>query len=348
MKKRFIILAGILAATFATPKVEACSRMVYTGENNIVVTGRSMDWATPMESNLWAFPRGMEKNGNVSGNSLKWTSKYGSVVTSAFEICSTDGINEKGLVANILWLAESKYPARDKNKPGITIAAWLQYILDTCATVDEAVALMQSDSFQIVTTQVPGENRDATLHMSVNDATGDSAIFEYLDGQLSVHHSKEYKVLTNSPSYDQQLAIAGYWNQVGGLDFLPGTNRAADRFARANFYVNALPQTSDDKLAVASVLSVARNTSVPYGISTPDKPEISSTQWRTVSDSKNKLYFFEHALTPNTIWVDLNKLDLSKGAPVLKLQLAQDQSYVGEVSAQFKPSKPFEFLPVMN
>ena len=348
MKKKFVFILGLVAALTAS-KVDACTRMVYTGDNNIVVTGRSMDWVTPMESNLWAFPRGIEKNGNVSGNSLKWKSKYGSVITSAFEICSTDGINEKGLVANVLWLQESEYPTRDKTKPGLTIAAWVQYVLDTCASVDEAVALMESNSFQIVTTQVPGDGGDATLHMSVSDATGDNAIFEFLNGGLHVHHNKNYKVLTNSPTYDQQLAIAGYWDkQVGGLDFLPGTNRAADRFSRANFYVNILPQTSDDKLAVASVLSVVRNASVPYGISTPDKPEISSTQWRTVSDSKNKLYFFEDALTPNTIWVDLNKLDLSEGAPTLKLEVAQGQSYVGEVSSEFKPTKAFEFLPAMN
>lgn len=347
MKKRFGFLLG-LVALLAIPKTEACTRMVYTGDNNIVLTGRSMDWKTPMESNLWVFPRGMERNGEVSGNSLKWTSKYGSVITSAFEICSTDGINEKGLVANILWLAESKYPTRDKKKPGITIAAWVQYVLDNYATVDEVVKAMESNSFQLVTTQVPGEDRLATLHLSVSDSNGDSAIFEYLDGKLTVHHSKDYKVLTNSPSYDQQLAIAGYWNSVGGLDFMPGTNRAADRFARASFYVNALPKTADNKLAIASVLSVVRNASVPYGISTPDHPEISTTQWRTVSDSKNKVYIFEETLTPNTFWVDLNKLDLSKGAPTLKLELAGGQTYSGEVSTNFKEAKPFEFLPIMN
>ena len=349
MKKKFVLLLGLVAAFVATPKVEACTRMVYTGDNNIVLTGRSMDWKTPMGSNIWAFPRGMERNGEVSGNSLKWTSKYGSVITSAFEICSTDGINEKGLVANVLWLQESQYEKRDKKKPGLTIAAWVQYVLDNCATVDEAVKLMESNSFQLVTTKVPGEERDATLHMAVSDATGDNAIFEYLDGKLNVHHNKEYKVLTNSPSYDQQLAISQqYWNGVGGLDFLPGTNRAADRFARASFYVNALPKTADDKLAIASVFSVARNTSVPYGISTPNQPEISTTQWRTVSDSKNKLYFFEETLTPNTFWVDLSKLDLSKGAPTLKLEVAGGQTYTGEASANFKEAKPFEFLPIMD
>ncbi len=53
---------------------------------------------TEMHSNLWVFPKGMERNGETGANSLKWTSKYGSVVTSAFEIASTDGMNEKGLV----------------------------------------------------------------------------------------------------------------------------------------------------------------------------------------------------------------------------------------------------------
>ena len=344
--KKYLFTLVLLFTIYANSN--ACSRVVYTGSEGMVVTGRTMDWKTPMESNLWAFPKGMERNGEVSGNSLKWTSKYGSVVTSAFEICSTDGINEEGLVANILWLVESEYPVRDKQKPGITIAAWVQYILDNFATVDEAVKAMESDQFQLVTTHVPGETRLATLHLSVSDATGDNAIFEYIDGKLNVHHSKDYKVLTNSPVYDQQLAIAQYWKQVGGLSFLPGTNRAADRFARASFYVDVLPKTADAKLAIASVFSLMRNVSVPYGISTPDQPEISSTQWRSVSDSKNKIYFFEETLTPNTFWVDLKKLNLTKGAPTLKLELANGQSYTGEASANFKAAKPFQFLPIMD
>lgn len=75
-----------------------CTRVVYSGKNGMVATGRSMDWKTEMHSNLWVFPKGMERNGETGTNSLKWTSKYGSVVTSAFEIASTDGMNEKGLV----------------------------------------------------------------------------------------------------------------------------------------------------------------------------------------------------------------------------------------------------------
>ena len=295
-----------------------CTRVVYSGTNKMVVTGRSMDWKTEMHSNLWVFPKGMERNGETGVNSLQWTSKYGSVVASAFEIASTDGINEKGLVANLLWLPETEYPVRDKSKPGLAITAWVQYMLDNFASVDEAVSFIDENTFQVVSDKMPDGSRLATLHLSISDATSDCAIFEYIGGQLTVYHSKDYKVMTNSPTYNKQLALNEYWKSIGGLSFLPGTNRPSDRFARASFYIDALPKTDDQRIAIASVFSVVRNASVPYGISTPESPEISTTQWRTVSDSKNLRYFFESSLTPNTFWVNLQELDLSEGAPVLK------------------------------
>ena len=105
--------------------------------------------------------------------------------------------------------------------------------------------------------------------------------------------------MTNSPTYDKQLAMEEYRKQIGGTVMLPGTSRAADRFARASFYINAIPKDEDPDLALASVFSVIRNVSVPFGITTPDEPNISSTRWRTVADHKRMIYFFESALTPN-------------------------------------------------
>ena len=129
---------------------------------------------------------------------------------------------------------------------------------------------------------------------------------------------------------------------------LPGTNRAADRFVRASFYVNAIPKTDDAWLSVAAVSSVMRNVSVPYGISTPDEPNISSTRWRTVVDHKSLRYFFESALSPNAFWVDLKNLDFSEGAPVRRLELGDGERnvYAGEASSKFEPAEPFTFLAV--
>lgn len=325
-----------------------CTRVVYKGTNSMVVTGRNMDWKTDMHSNIWVFPRGMERNGETDSNSLVWKSKYGSVMTSAFEIASTDGMNEKGLVANLLWLPETKYPLRDKNKPGLAITMWVQYMLDNFATVEEAVSFIKEDTFQVVSDIMPDGSRLATLHLSISDGTGDCAVFEYTEGKLNVYHSMDYKVMTNSPTYDQQMALNDYWKSIGGLTFLPGTNRPADRFARASFYVDALPKTDDQRIVIASLFSVMRNVSVPHGISTPDMPEISTTQWRTVSDSKNLTYFFESSLTPNTFWVRLQDIDLSEGAPVLKLTIAGGETYNGNTAGHFKPTQPLVFMGVQG
>lgn len=342
-------MAAAASVALAPAAASACTRFVYHGADNDVITARSMDWKLDVATNLYILPRGMTRTGETGPNSIKWTAKYGSVVATGYDVATTDGMNEAGLMANLLWLVESEYPAFGKgSKPGLTIAAWAQYVLDNFATVQEAVTALEKEPFTVVTDKTPGEERLATLHLSISDASGDSAIIEYIGGKQVIHHSRQYQVMTNSPIFEEQLALASYWKQIGGVTFLPGTNRSADRFVRASFYVNAIPKSQDPVEAVASVFSVIRNVSVPFGITTPDEPNISSTRWRTVADHKRKLYFFESALTPNTFWVDLKRLDLSPGAKVMKLDLGKDQRnvYSGETSGEFKEAPPFKFLGV--
>lgn len=138
------------------------------------------------------------------------------------------------------------------------------------------------------------------------------------------------------------------WEGIGGNVMLPGTNRAADRFVRARFYIDAIPKIEDRRMATASVFSVIRNVSVPFGISTPGQPNISSTRWRTVADHKELIYYFESAVTPNTFWVNLKDLDLEPGAPVRALKLGPDQreTFAGEVSDAFEETEPMRFLGV--
>ncbi|MBB3317869.1 choloylglycine hydrolase [Rhizobium sp. BK181] len=327
---------------------EACTRLVYLGPDGNIITARSMDWKSDVATNLWVLPRGIDRNGEAGPNSIKWTARYGSVVATGYDVSTTDGVNEAGLNVNLLWLVESEYPKFDKDsKPGLTIAAWGQYVLDNFASVDEAVAALEKEPFTVVTDNVPGENRLTTLHLSMSDKTGDSAIVEYINGRQVIHHDRKYQVMTNSPIFDEQLALNSYWKQIGGTVMLPGTNRASDRFARASFYVNAIPKDEDPNRALASVFSVIRNASVPYGLNTPEEPNISSTRWRTVVDHKRMLYFFESALTPNTFWVDLKAIDFSKDSgKVMKLDLGenQDHTYAGDATKDFKESAPFKFL----
>lgn len=346
---RVLALVTAIVLVFSACQADSCTRVVYLGPNGSVITARSMDWKTDIGTNLWILPRGFHRSGEAGPHSLEWTAKYGSVVATAYEVSSADGMNEKGLVANLLWLMESRYPEPKSPKPGLSISLWAQYVLDNFASVQEAVDALSQEPFTLITDKVPGDDMTAAMHLSMSDATGDSAIIEYIDGKQVIHHDRSYQVMTNSPTFDKQLAMEEYWKGIGGTVILPGTNRAADRFARASFYIQAIPKAEDPDLAIASVFSVIRNVSVPYGITTPDEPNISSTRWRTVADHKRLIYFFESALTPNAFWVDLKGVDFSsETGKVMRLDLGPNQrsTYSGNALKDFKVTKPFKFLGV--
>lgn len=333
----------MVAAAAVTGKADACTRAVYLGPDNMIVTGRTMDWKEDPQSNIYFFPRGMERRGGKTDNTVKWTSVYGSVVTAGYDIGVCDGMNEKGLVANLLFLAESDYHRPDDKRPVMGLSIWTQYVLDNFATVDEAVDALGKEVFRIDDPDLPNGAK-STLHLSISDPTGNSAIFEYINGNLVIHHGRDCQVMTNSPTYDKQQTLDDYWEQIGGLVMLPGTNRASDRFVRASFYIKALPQTADYRQAVAGVFSVMRNVSVPLGISIPSQPNIASTRWRTVADQKNRVYYFESTLSPDIFWIDLNALDFSADKNVRKLTLTNGEIYSGDAAAKMQDAEPLPFL----
>lgn len=345
-----LLASALLASALLAPAAgEACSRAVYFGLEGQTVTGRTMDWfEADLGTNIWLYPRGLTRTSNTDRPTV-WKSKYGSLVTTLYEGASADGMNERGLVANLLYLPESKYPATSAadGRPTLANSAWVQYVLDNYATVAEAVADLRKESFRMVAITAP-TGEPGTVHLSISDTSGDSAIFEYLDGRLVIHHGRQYQVMTNSPTFDQQLALDAYWKGIGGSTFLPGTNRAADRFVRASYYINEAKQSADPRTAVAAIFSVMRNVSVPIGIKIPGQPNIADTLWLTVADQKNRVYFYQDTKSPGIVWADMKKLDFSEGSGARKLQLAGNPDLAGDQTANFKPAEVFKFMIPKN
>jgi penicillin V acylase-like amidase (Ntn superfamily) len=339
-------MAIALAFAITSPHVaHACSRVVYFGKDGQTVTGRTMDWFVPdMQTNMWVYPRGLERNSNTA-TPVIWKAKYGSLVTTIYEGGAADGMNEAGLVANVLYLVESKFAPKVEGdtRPTLAVSAWVQYALDNFATTAEAVAAFRKEDFRIVPIRAP-TGEPGTLHLSISDASGDSAIFEFVEGKLVIHHGRQYQVMTNSPTFDQQLALAAYWKNIGGQVMLPGTNRAADRFARLSYYVNQVTQTADPRAAVTTVFSVMRNVSVPLGIKVEGQPNIADTLWLAVSDQKNKVYYYQDTRSPSIIWVNLKALNFGEGTGARKLQLDGNPNLGGEQTSNFKPAEVFKFM----
>lgn len=351
MAKRHLGFAvwALIAAVVSASVAQACTRAVYLGPDKRILTGRSMDWKLPMVSNLWVFPRGLQRNGVAGERSAQWVSQYGSLVVSGYDIATADGMNETGLVVNLLWEVEATYPEDDGTTPTISLSIFPQYLLDRYATVAEAVADLKENPVLVQGGEVPvgPPGRAATVHVSMSDASGDSAIVEFVDGEMTIWHDRDYQIMTNEPTYERQLAIREYWEGVNPREFLPGTVRATDRFVRASFYINAVEQTADPRRAAASVFSVIRQASVPWGISIDGQPNLSTTRWRVVADHQDRRYYLESAISPSVFWVDFEELDFSEGVEIMKLDLGVDMERVlsGEQSGAFQPSQPFAFQP---
>ena len=357
MAKRALIrlLTPLLAVAVVlglAPPANACSRVTWLGPDGMVITGRSMDWPYSFHSHLYAVPAGSTQEGAGGVNSLTWTRKYG-----AIEVAGTtdpsgpidgvfDGMNTTGLVANLLYLGESDFgSAPTDNRPRLSFAGWVDYVLTIFATVNEVVDAFTNPAIYIVPINFgPGGAAHPTVHLSVTDASGDSAIIEYLDGKPVIHHGRQYQVMTNSPTYDEQLKLNAKWDDVDKNKDLPGSIQSQDRFVRASYYLSKLPQTTDERQAVAGVFSVMRNVSVPWGVGDPEHPNLSPTYWRSVADSTNKIYYFESALSPNIVWVNLKNINLAAGSGTRAVRVEENYSIIGNIDNQLAAAAPIAFL----
>jgi penicillin V acylase-like amidase (Ntn superfamily) len=312
-----------------------CTRVLWNDNPLAKVAARSMDWPVSTEPVLTVFPAGIARDGGVLGghrlpdeNPLTWTSKHGSVVTSIYGVGTVDGVNEHGLAGHALYLAVCEFEARDPAKPSVHAALWLQLLLDQAATVAEALAILEG--VQVTMVEVNGYR--SNLHLALEDASGDSAVIEFVGGEMQVHHGAQYTIMTNDPPFAEQLALLAeqdYSNPSRDMP-LPGNVNARDRFQRCAFFMALLPDPKNVREAVAGPLAIVRNASVPFGAPYGEFG-IYNTEYRTVVDVTNLRYFFELTTSPNLMWIDLAKVDLTSGASVRTLN-PDDIALAGEVS----------------
>lgn len=331
---------------FGVQQARACTRILWNDNKLGVFAARTMDWPESTQPILTVFPRGVQRHGGRVGAEVvekdhpaRWTSKYGSMVVAAYAVGTVDGFNEKGLAVHLLYLHATDFGARDKSRPAVQAGLWGQYLLDNAASVAEAIKL--HEGIQVIMAEAQGHK--ATVHLALEDAGGDSAIIEYIGGKPVIHHGRQYKIMTNDPTYDQQLEL------LQKLDFskpssdtpLPGNVKPTDRFQRAAYYVALLPEPQSERQAVAGMLAVARNVSVPFGA--PYKGfGIYNTEYRTVIDLTKLRYYFELTTSPNVIWADLAKFDLAPGTPVMTLN-PDNPDLCGNVTGKFQKTEKAPF-----
>ena len=219
MKK---IVALVLLALYA-PFSFACTTFLLSKDGQHYF-GRNYDWVTG-NGMVLVNARGLEKTSLPTGNGpqISWVSEFGSVTFNQYgKENPTGGMNEKGLVVELMWLEATQYPEVD-SRAALDVLQWVQYQLDCSETVEEVI---QSDKKVRI-----GNRGNTPLHYLVADATGAAATIEFLDGKMVVHKGSTlpYPVLTNTV-YADALKRTGDPAQNSNRRF---TDNSIERFATA-------------------------------------------------------------------------------------------------------------------
>ena len=339
MTKSFRALTMASCATMGlwlslTGNAFACTRLLCNTPGEPVVMARTMDLFINDKAKLVVYPRGIERTSPNTPDAATWTSRYGSVVVTALGFATSDGMNEKGLAANLLYLNKSSYEPTDSRK-AVSIALWAQYALDNFATVQEAL-----DNFnKIRITPVHTLGHDWPMHLSLEDATGDSAVIEFLNGKPVIHHGRQYNVMTNEPPLSVQLANLKNYKLFGGELGIPGDIDPQDRFVRVASFAKMLPKQTDPNVVLASAVNIIRTAANPPGAIDTSGHDNSTdaweTRWVSAADLTNKIYLVQSTLSPYAMWVDLNKIDFRAGTPPKSIDV-YDTSLAGDVSSHFR------------
>lgn len=325
------LIIYLMFSTFIANITYACTRILDINGQGIIV-GRTFDWAQNIPVTLWVYPAGIQRNGLAEKNPIRWVSKYGSIVMTPHEDSIVgEGMNEQGLAAHVLWLNDENYGLRNESIPGLSVSLWVQYYLDNFQTVSEAVQFTASMPLQILPYRYARFSKWLKLHLALEDARGDSAIIEYVNGKLHIYHNKTYTVLTNDPTFDMQLKNLGNYTGFGGSLALPGTTNSSDRFVRASYYNKFFSTPSSIEEEIFQMFSLLHNIAEPYNSKTiHDVP----TRWTMISDLTNKVYYITAITSMNTLWVNLSDFDLKTGGPIMKLRMP-NPTLVGDVSKKF-------------
>ncbi|QTH73586.1 linear amide C-N hydrolase [Pseudoalteromonas xiamenensis] len=340
-----------------------CTRVFNNINFQYLTTARNMDWMFVLPTSLFVFEKGLKKIGISStkpeerAKALKWQSSYRSVVAMVGDDCngwaSSDGMNEMGLVANALYDTNASYEGPNSGcaTNQLSVLRWVQYVLDNFVFVKDVVKAFSTGDIQLIGDKVPNsEDKSASIHLCVSDATGNSAIIEVYKGRFDIHENPKFKIVTNDPNYGAQLKLDDYWQWQWSTEnphpshTIPGGAYSADRFERANFYISHVDSPETESESIAQARTVAANASVPIGYNFTDtkSPNISNTLWTTIATHKTLKYFFQNIRTPNIVWTDLSCFAFSSSSSKVDLITLDDKSKATESPLQGNINDAFE------
>jgi choloylglycine hydrolase len=301
----FLILSSLFAVD-----VSACTTFCLK-RGDEVLFGKNYDWMIG-DGLVFVNKRGVIKTATGGTNSARWTSRYGSVTFNQYgRENPSGGMNEAGLVVELMWLDDTTYPAADA-RPAVDTLEWIQYQLDSFATVEEVIKANENVRISSL----------VKLHYLVNDRSGNSASIEFLGGKLVAHTGEKMPVsaLAND-TYEKSWTYAKSIESFGGTKKLPQSAASLDRFTRAALKVKEFEKTA------------AKNP-VEYAFAVlDDVAQKGYTQWSIVYDQKAGKIYFRTLASREIKSIDTKSFDYSCGSAVKIIDVNTNKG--GDVTGSF-------------
>jgi len=308
-----ILLCIFIAVCVTVSHAHSCSSFVFNN-NSQLLFGKNYDWMIE-DGMLVINKRNMAKTAiTISGTQpISWVSRHGSIT---FNQCGREmpsgGMNEMGLVIELMWLDDAEYPTAD-SRPTLTELQWIQYQLDTASNVQEVIA---SDSEVRI-----APDSMSHIHFLVCDSSGDCAAIEFLNGRMVTHRREEMPVtvLTNHP-YTASVEFLRQHLGFGGENAIPGGPDSLDRFVRIAAHKN------DD-------LATTHNSAIEHAFNLLKDVVADNTKWSIVYDISARQIHFHTASNSSLRSVCMEMFSFECDTPVKVLDI--NAKIEGDITSHF-------------
>jgi len=172
-----------------------CACFTAFGDKDNIYFGRNFDWAN--ECALILYTDSPEAHASVSIIDPAYSGYTDNMTSRELQISSRlknapfvtcDGMNEKGVSIAFLAVPHAEPPYNPK-KVALNAMQTVRYILDYANDFEHAISLIKVANFQV---------ESVPEHFIIADASGKSAIVEYIDNEIIIIYNNEsFQVATN-------------------------------------------------------------------------------------------------------------------------------------------------------
>lgn len=345
-KNSLAIICLIVFSFLIQQPAAACTYVFLKAKDGTVISVRSQEFYDKLEAQLQVIPRGTQYTSIApsGAKSVKWSSKYGVVGISAFgkKNLLADAANEKGLYISTLWFDDVQYPQIKDGDSVIDVQQFLCWVAGNFATVKEVKeALHTVKVFPKVEEGFNGGG-PIPLHWPITDASGDSIVLEYIDGEPKIWDNTHNGVLTNDPDLGWHLNNLRFYSNLKAFAFpvpglkddkwslgsdmkgLPGDYTNASRFVKISALRYFLQQPKDAVEALNQGIHLINTVDIPYGPQLwiiGQTGNVQFTPWHVFFDHKNLGFYYRTYDNPNLRRIDMKQLNLKEGASAITAEI---------------------------